>query len=213
MLAEMQLNRLVPEASARTAQQAFDLARELGDEPAAARAVLRWHRGLCMAGRAGQGEAVWQAQQGWMAAVPWASAECVSDRGWVLDRLGRPREARAWHQRALDMTRAAGQPFDEAVVLGNLAQSLLLRGEPAAAIPVLDRADALSTRGQGLHGPATTWPCTAAWRPRHGATSRRHSSTSTWRWLPPPSSRARRAMPCSPTAPCCGPRWASAAAR
>ena len=151
LLAEMQLNRLMPEASARTARQAFELARALGDEPAAAEAVLRWHRALCMAGRAGEGEAVWQAQQGWMATVPWGQAECVSDRGWVLDRLGRPREARTWHQRALAMARAAQRPFDEAVVLGNLAQSLLLGGEPAAAMPVLDRADALSAHGQGLH--------------------------------------------------------------
>ena len=151
LLAEMQLNRLMPEASAHTARQAFDLARGLADTPAAAEAVLRWHRGLCLAGRAGQGEAVWQAQQHWMASVPWTNAECVSDRGWVLDRLGRPREARTWHQRALAMARAAQRPFDEAVVLGNLAQSLLLGGEPAAAVPVLDRADALSAHGQGLH--------------------------------------------------------------
>lgn len=151
LLAEMQLNRLMPDASAHTARQAFELARELGDEPAAAEAVLRWHRGLCMAGQAAQGEAVWLAQQGWMAAVPWKKAEWVSDRGWVLDRLGRPREARVWHQRALAMARAEQRPFDEAVVLGNLAQSLLLSGEPAAAGPVLDQADALSARGQGLH--------------------------------------------------------------
>lgn len=151
MLAEMQLNRLMPAASADTARQAFELARELGDEPAAAEAVLRWHRGLCMAGRAAEGEAVWQAQQHWMAHVPWVNAECVSDRGWVLDRLGRPREARRWHQRALGMARAARRPFDEAVVLGNLAQSLLLGGEPAATLQVLDRADTLSAHGQGLH--------------------------------------------------------------
>lgn len=152
LLSEIQLNRLMPDASAQSAEQAFALARELGAEAAAAEAVLRWHRALCMAGRAAQGEAVWQAQQGWMATVSWRNAECVSDRGWVLDRLGRPREARAWHQRALAMAQAGHRPIDEAVVLGNLAQSLLLSGEPGAAASVLDRAEALSARHQGLHG-------------------------------------------------------------
>lgn len=151
LLAEIQFNRFMPEASTRSAEQAFTLARELADAPAAAEAVLRWHRALCMAGRVAQAEAVWQAQQGWMADVPLASAELLSDRGWVLDRQGRVREARVWHQRALALARATGRPVDEAVVLGNLAQSLLLGGEPAAADAVLDRADALGERHAGLH--------------------------------------------------------------
>lgn len=152
LLAEIQFNRLMPEASARTAEQALALARELGDHDAAAVAVLRCSRALCMAGRAAQGEALWQAEQGWMAGVRFASAEMVSDRGWVLDRLARVREARAWHARALAQARAAGRPVDEAVVLGNLAQSLLLGGEPAAANAALDRIDALVALHDGLHG-------------------------------------------------------------
>ena len=97
MLADIQFNRLMPEASARTAEQAQQLARALQDTPRLAEAVLRRHRALCMAGRAAEGKPG-AAEQGWMAGHEF-SAELTSDRGWVLDRLGRPQEARRWHAR------------------------------------------------------------------------------------------------------------------
>lgn len=150
MLADIQFNRLMPEASARTAEQAQQLARALQDTPRLAEAVLRRHRALCMAGRAAEGEALWAAEQGWMAGHEF-SAELTSDRGWVLDRLGRPQEARRWHARGCALARAQGRPVDEAVVLGNEAQSMLLAGEPAAAHVLLDRIDALNARHEGLH--------------------------------------------------------------
>ena len=103
-----------------------------------------------MAGRAAEGEALWAAEQGWMAGHEF-SAELTSDRGWVLDRLGRPQEARRWHARGCALARAQGRPVDEAVVLGNEAQSMLLAGEPAAAHVLLDRIDALNARHEGLH--------------------------------------------------------------
>ncbi len=152
LLAEIQFNRLMPDASARSAEQAFLLARELNALPEAAEAVLRWHRAWCLAGRAAQGETMWLAQQGWMADVVLHNAELVSDRGWVLDRLGRTREARAWHRRALTLAQATSRPLDAAVVLGNLVQSLLLSGEPAAASAALHDAEALAARHAGLHG-------------------------------------------------------------
>jgi DNA-binding SARP family transcriptional activator len=151
LLAEIQLNRLMPEASARSAEQAHGLAQELAMLPDAAEAVLRWHRALCMAGRAAHAETVWQSAQAWMANIPLGSAELASDRGWVLDRQARVHEARAWHQRARLMARATGRPVDEAVVLGNLVQSLLLGGEPAAADQALDQAEALNAQHVGLH--------------------------------------------------------------
>lgn len=152
--AEMQFNRLMPQASAGSAEQAFKLARTLGTPAAelAAEALLRWHRALCMAGQAARGEQLWQQHHAELAAAIAAlGPELLSDRGWVLDRLGNVREARAWHSRALALAQAAHRPFDEAIVLGNLAQSLLLSGEPAAADAVLDRAEALSARHAGLH--------------------------------------------------------------
>ena len=151
LLAEIQFNRLMPEASARSAEQAHTLAHELAMLPDAAEAVVRWHRALCMAGRAAQAETVWQSAQAWMADVPPGSAELASDRGWVLDRQARVHEARTLHQRARLMARATGRPVDEAVVLGNLVQSLLLGGEPAAADQALDQAEVLSARHAGLH--------------------------------------------------------------
>ena len=151
LMAETHLNRLMPQASAQAAAAALPLARRLGDEIAAAEAVVRWHRALCLSGQAAQAEAVWAEHQPWMAGVTLPSAELVSDRGWVLDRLGHTRRAREWHQRALDRARLEGRPVDEAVVLGNLAQSCLLSGEPAAAMAAVDRADALGTHHEGLH--------------------------------------------------------------
>jgi DNA-binding SARP family transcriptional activator/Flp pilus assembly protein TadD len=152
--AEMQFNRLLPQASAGSAEQAFKLASSLGAAAAepAAEALLRWHRALCLAGQAARGEQLWQQHQAALApAIASLGPELLSDRGWVLDRLGDVREARVWHSRALVLAQAAHRPFDEAIVLGNLAQSLLLSGEPAAADAVLDRAEALSARHAGLH--------------------------------------------------------------
>ena len=150
-LAEMEFNRLRPAASLPFAEQAAARADAAGDNAARAEAVLRWHRALCAMGQAARGEALWQAHQPWMAAVHLDNAELLSDRGWVLDRLGRAREAHGWHQRALQQARTSGRPVDEAVVLGNLAQSCVLGGEPAAAIAALDEAHALSERHVRLH--------------------------------------------------------------
>jgi len=151
LMAETQLNRLMPGASALSAAAAFAQAQAIPDETGAAEAVVRWHRALCMSGQGRQAQALWAEQQPWMAAVTLPSAELVSDRGWVLDRLGRPREARQWHQAALVRVRRAGRPVDEAVVMGNLAQGHLLSGEPVAAEAAVDRADRLSHHHDGLH--------------------------------------------------------------
>lgn len=155
-LAEMEFNRMQPQASARAAEQAAAMADAVADPLARAEAVLRWHRALCAQGQAAREEALWQSHQHWMTAVRLDNAELVSDRGWVLDRLGRAREARAWHERALQQARATGRPVNEAVVLGNLAQSRWLSGEPAAAIAALDAAATLSGRHVGLH-PASDY--------------------------------------------------------
>ena len=151
LMAETQFNRLMPQTSAQTAAAALALSRALGDDVAAAEAVVRWHRALCMSGQAAQAEAVWAEHQPWMAAVVLPNAELVSDRGWVLDRLGHTQQARVWHQQALNRARLEGRPVDEAVVLANLAQSCLLSGEPAAALAAVDRAETLGTRHEGLH--------------------------------------------------------------
>lgn len=150
-IAEMEFNRMRPEASAAAAEQAAALADAVGDEAARAEAVLRWHRALCALGQAAHAESLWQDHQHWMARVSLDSAELVSDRGWVLDRLGRARQARVWHERALQQARTTGRPVDEAVVLGNLAQSRWLSGEPAAALAALDAAGALGEQHVGLH--------------------------------------------------------------
>ena len=151
LLAESHLNRLMPAASARAAEQALALARALGDATAAAESVVHWHRALCMAGRAGEAESLWQSHQGWMATTTLQRVDLVSDRGSVLDRMARAREARQWHARALSRAQATGRPIEAAVVLGNLAQSLVMAGEPAQAEAVFDRAEALSARHDGLH--------------------------------------------------------------
>jgi len=149
LIAETELNQLLPGPSARAAEEALALAQTLADAPAAAEARVRWHRALCMGGHAAQAEALWQALAPAPALLP--TAELVSDRGWVLDRLGRVREARAWHDAALRRAQASGRPVDEAVVLGNLAQSFLLDGQPAQAECVVGRAEALGNRHDGLH--------------------------------------------------------------
>ena len=159
-LAEVHFNRLMPEASRQCAEQALALALQPAAgqagaptpwPAAAAEAVVRLHRALCLAGRAAQAEQLWQQHRHWVERGPWHGAELVSDRGWVLDRLGRSRDARAWHQRGLALALASGRPVDEAVVLGNLAQGLLLAGEPAAAEQVLGQAAASAARHAGWH--------------------------------------------------------------
>lgn len=149
LLAEAQLNRLMPDASARSAEQALALAPLPSVE--AAELVVRLHKALCMAGRAGAAEQLWLQHQDWLQPGLLPSAELVSDRAWVLDRLGRVREAQPWHHAALARATADGRPVDAAVVLGNQAQGLLLAGRPLAALQALDRAAQLAARHQGLH--------------------------------------------------------------
>jgi DNA-binding SARP family transcriptional activator/tetratricopeptide (TPR) repeat protein len=160
-LAEVHFNRLMPDASRQCAEQALALALSpappaTGAAPtawpvAAAESVVRLHRALCMAGRAADAEQVWQRHSAWVEPGPWSHAELVSDRGWVLDRLGRAREALLWHHRGLALAQAHGRPVDEAVVLGNLAQGLLMAGQPAAAERALAHATAAGRRHDGLH--------------------------------------------------------------
>lgn len=160
-LAEVHFNRLMPDASRQCAEQALALALSpappaTGAAPtawpvAAAESVVRLHRALCMAGRAADAEQVWQRHSAWVEPGPWSDAELVSDRGWVLDRLGRAREAWLWHHRGLALAQAHGRPVDEAVVLGNLAQGLLMAGQPAAAERALAHAAAAGRRHDGLH--------------------------------------------------------------
>jgi len=149
LLAEAQLNRLMPEASARSAEQALQLAAP--HSPEAAEAVVRLHKARCLAGQSAAAERLWQQHQAWLTPDRLPSAELVSDRAWVLDRLGRHREAMHWHAWALQRACAAERPVDEAVVLGNQAQGLLLAGRPAEAIHTLDLAAAAAARHQGLH--------------------------------------------------------------
>jgi len=149
LTAQAELNALRPATSADAAAQA--LAAVPAGTPAAAEAVLRLHKAWCLAGRAGAAEALWQQHAGWLHGDLLPDAEAVSDRGWVLDRLGQVAAARDWHRRGLDRARREGRPVDEAVVLGNLAQSQVMAGEPTAAEAVLDQLDDRARRHAGLH--------------------------------------------------------------
>jgi len=149
LLAEAQLNRLMADASARSAEQALLLAAP--HSPEAAESVVRLHKAWCLAGRSAAADQLWQQHQAWLTLDRLPSAELVSDHAWVLDRLGRHREAMHWHAWALQRAARAERPVDEAVVLGNQAQGLLLAGRAAEAIHTLDLAAAAAARHQGLH--------------------------------------------------------------
>ncbi|MCU0773205.1 MAG: AAA family ATPase [Ideonella sp.] len=79
-----------------------------------------------------------------------------SERGVLLDNLGRPRDARPMHERAVELVLALGDRSQAIAALANLACSLMDAGRTRAALAALDRARSLAQAHDEAAGTLST---------------------------------------------------------
>lgn len=133
-------------------QPALQLALRLGDDARAAMVLTKLGSALSMTGRGEEAAAL--LEQHWAVverlAMPMPANH--TERGLLLDNLGRPHEARPFHRRCIEIAQQQGLHSEQIIGSLNLAVSLLDTGEPAAALQQLEAAERLRLAHDGLDG-------------------------------------------------------------
>jgi DNA-binding SARP family transcriptional activator len=144
----------------RLARGAIELADAAGDEPTAADARQRLAEMLDWDGDYDAALALLQPLLPWAAerASDYEQAEFYCRLAIVLDNTDRGREARVYHQRAIDKARKTGEWGGVVTILGNLAISWATAGVTQRAIDVLREAMQLAAAHDEARGCAASLP-------------------------------------------------------
>ncbi len=135
---------------------ALQQALALGDDERAATVLTKLGSALALTGRGEEAAAL--LAQHWPVverlAVPMPANH--TERGLLLDNLGRPLEARPFHRHCIELARQQGLHSEQVIGTLNLAVSLLDTGEAAAALAELQAAERLRLAHDGLDGAGVT---------------------------------------------------------
>jgi DNA-binding SARP family transcriptional activator/tetratricopeptide (TPR) repeat protein len=148
------------EGAKRLCRQAITLADEAGDEATGVQARQRLAEVLHYSGEFDDAVALLQQLHPWFAehAGPEDKLNFYGDLAIALDNADRSQEARAYHQRAIDIGRQIGAWSDVVIVQGNLAISWATGGYMARAITLLQEALKLAAAHDEARGCGASLP-------------------------------------------------------
>lgn len=140
------------EQGLQVGQSALQMALHLGDDARAAMVLTKLGSALSMTGQGEEAAALLERHWHVVDRLERPMPANHTERGLLLDNLGRPQQARPLHRRCIDIAQQQGLHSEQIIGTLNLAVSLLDTGEPAAALAQLEAAERLRLAHEGLDG-------------------------------------------------------------
>jgi DNA-binding SARP family transcriptional activator len=121
-----------------------------GDGPLIVEVLGTLAAAISLHGGAEQAERLLNEHWHWVERTDTPGQSIWGHRALILDRLGRVREARRFHDHALEDTLRHGRTVEHLSALGNLVTGLVFAGERAAAEAVLRRLEQMWRQHEGI---------------------------------------------------------------